>query len=110
MRQWDELGAEAVLGLIDLFRTTTPPRLETLEAAMAAGDAAIVVDEAHALKGAAGVLGLMPLHRLLQDVEADAQAGDLDAVRLTMDTVRSVHAATLAALDVYDRPAAAPPV
>ncbi|GAA0602183.1 PAS domain S-box protein [Caenispirillum bisanense] len=110
VRQWDDLGPEAVLGLIDLFRTTTPPRLDTLDAAMAAGDAATVVEEAHALKGAAGVLGLTPLHRLLQEVEADAQAGDLDAVRLTMAKVRRVHAATIDALAVYGAPAAAPEV
>lgn len=102
VRQWDDLGPRAVRGLVDLFRTTTPPRMETLEAALRAGDANAVVEEAHALKGAAGVLGLTPLHRLYQEVEADAMAGDLDAVSHTMTALRDTHAATLAALAVFD--------
>ncbi|MCA1940662.1 MAG: Hpt domain-containing protein, partial [Caenispirillum bisanense] len=102
VRQWDDLGPEAVRGLVELFRTTTPPRMATLDAAIAGGDAATVVDEAHALKGAAGVLGLAPLHRLYQEVEGDALAGDLDAVAQTMPALRRTYEETLAALAAFD--------
>lgn len=107
VRQWDDLGPTAVRGLVDLFRSTTPPRLQALEAALDRGDAEGVVEEAHALKGAAGVLGLTPLHRLYQEVEGDALAGDLDAVGLTMPALRRTHDATLAALAAFETEGAA---
>ncbi|SOD95160.1 PAS domain S-box protein [Caenispirillum bisanense] len=107
VRQWDDLGPEAVRGLVELFRTTTPPRMETLDAAITGGDAATVVDEAHALKGAAGVLGLTPLHRLYQEVEGDALAGDLDAVAQTMPALRRTYDETLRALAAFDAAPAA---
>lgn len=87
--------------LIDLFRNTTPPRLDALQSALDAGDAAAAVEEAHALKGAAGVLGLTPLHQLFSEMEADAQCGDIDAVQQVLPRARDVHARTLAVLEAF---------
>ncbi|EKV31817.1 hypothetical protein C882_3568 [Caenispirillum salinarum AK4] len=104
VRQWNELGPTAVRGLVELFRDTTPPRLDALEAALDAGDTDAAAEEAHALKGAAGVLGLTPVHALFSEMEADAQCGDADAVRQTLPRVRDLHARTIAALSVVTAP------
>lgn len=107
VRQWDELGPSAVTELVTLFRDTTPPRLEALEAALKADDAEAVAEEAHALKGAAGVLGLSPLHALLSEMEADARCGDVDAVREVLPRARTVLLRTLEALEHFISPSTA---
>ncbi|WP_404383846.1 PAS domain S-box protein [Caenispirillum salinarum] len=104
VRQWNELGPTAVRGLVELFRDTTPPRLDALEAALDAGDTDAAAEEAHALKGAAGVLGLTPVHALFSEMESDAQCGDADAVRQTLPRARDLHTRTMAALAVVMAP------
>lgn len=101
VRQWHDMGPAAVIGLIDLFRETTPPRLDALEAALTAEDAHTAAEEAHALKGAAGVLGLTPLHALYSEMEMDAQCGDIAAVKDTLPRAREVHHQTIAALEEF---------
>lgn len=90
--QSDSLGFGGLIRLVRLFARTSRRTLAALEAAAAAGDAAAVRDEAHRLRGAAGVLGLTRLSAALAAIEAEAAVGaDLD-VALDRDRIASLRA------------------
>lgn len=79
LRDLLELGAEEglVQELIALYQEDVPPRMTSLSEAMAAGDLARMLTEAHQLKGALGNLGLMRFADMAARIEAEARAGGL---------------------------------
>jgi CheY-like chemotaxis protein len=75
--------------LIELFLRDARPRLEKLEQALAARDAAGLAAVAHTLKGSASNLGARHLAALCATVEKHGKAGDLtEAANILLD-VRS---------------------
>ncbi|MGA2794467.1 MAG: response regulator [Roseiarcus sp.] len=63
----------------DLFLKDTPPRLEDLRDAMLREDASRLARLAHAMKGSAANLGARGMAAICSEVQARAEAGDLEA-------------------------------
>jgi HPt (histidine-containing phosphotransfer) domain-containing protein len=64
------LGDEAfVHRMIDLFLETAPPRVETIRAAVEAGDLPAAEHAAHSLKSSAAYLGAVPVQELAERIE-----------------------------------------
>jgi PAS domain S-box-containing protein len=55
--------------MIDLYLSNTPPRLETIRAAIATGDMEALIFAAHSLKGASGVFGASGMLALCQELD-----------------------------------------
>jgi signal transduction histidine kinase/CheY-like chemotaxis protein len=70
-------GRSMLARVLELFQSSTPELLAQLQAAVAAQDAALVRDAAHALKGSALGLGARPMASLCEQIEADARRGSL---------------------------------
>ncbi|CAN5329735.1 hypothetical protein BH10PSE6_BH10PSE6_30860 [soil metagenome] len=51
-------------------------------------DLATIARAAHRLKGASGMIGAAPLHRIAETIERDAKAGDLIGVRRMEEPLR----------------------
>lgn len=77
LRSLLDLGAEPALiqELLDLFELDIPPRLVSLEAAVAAGDAAGIMEEAHHLSGSLGNMGLSRFADLARCLEEHGREG-----------------------------------
>jgi HPt (histidine-containing phosphotransfer) domain-containing protein len=77
LRSLLDLGAEPALiqELLDLFEADVPPRLASLEAALAAGDAAGIMAEAHHLSGSLGNMGLSRFADLARRLEEQGREG-----------------------------------
>jgi histidine phosphotransfer protein HptB len=73
-----ELGAalgleeEEYRELIELFMITGPADLARIQSAMAENDLDQIIRSAHTIKGAAGNLGLVPLHETANRIEMQA--------------------------------------
>jgi HPt (histidine-containing phosphotransfer) domain-containing protein len=68
-------GDELLYKMIDLFLDNTPPRLEALRNAQAAGNLKAMSLEAHALKSSAGNFGALPMMDLAGRIEQLASEG-----------------------------------
>ena len=69
--------------LLDTYLVDGGPRMAELQTAAARGDLGRVQDVAHAMKSSSALLGVLPLAKLLQEVEDAARAGDPDVRPLT---------------------------
>jgi signal transduction histidine kinase/ligand-binding sensor domain-containing protein/DNA-binding response OmpR family regulator len=67
--------------LREAFLADLPRRRAELDTALAEGDGDTAGRVLHGIKGSAGYLGEAPLHALCSELEALADAGELDAVR-----------------------------
>lgn len=73
--------AEAdVVELLALAQTLAAEALASIQAQLAAGDLAALIESAHALKGNLLNMGLEELAALAKEMEAGAKAGDLETV------------------------------
>ncbi|HEX4632620.1 MAG TPA: response regulator [Gemmatimonadales bacterium] len=80
-RELTEAGAADALGpILDTFLADAPKRMETLIAAMRAGDAAAVAKAAHAFKSASATIGAAGLARMLADIEHRGKAKTVDGL------------------------------
>lgn len=77
--------------LISIFLADTPPRLAEVERALAANDAASLVQAAHSIKGAAGNFGANRFARCARDIEALGKAGDLAPVHALIPELRAAY-------------------
>ncbi|MFI7599991.1 Hpt domain-containing protein [Actinoplanes sp. NPDC049681] len=77
--------------LLRSYVAKTPPALERLAAAMAAGDVAEVQDLAHALKGSAANIGAAVLTGLFAGLEDAARDGRLPDSRVTLDRIQDAY-------------------
>src|SRR4051812_50226394 len=68
---------DVVAELIDVFVTDTPLRLGRMRDAVATDDAAMLEQEAHAVKGNASHFGAAELVRACETLEGLARRGDL---------------------------------
>jgi HPt (histidine-containing phosphotransfer) domain-containing protein len=62
-------GPGAIADLVESFLEDAPPRLERLDAALAAADLAAAAHEAHDLKSNAATLGAVRLARAMEEIE-----------------------------------------
>ncbi len=92
-------GPELVQELIGLLKEDAPPRLASVQAALASGDAATVIQEAHQLKGALGNLGLQKFADLAAQIETHAREGRLDPARGLAGLLPAAYEEALVALE-----------
>jgi HPt (histidine-containing phosphotransfer) domain-containing protein len=71
--------------LIDLYASDSSARLAALRAAFAAGDAATLASEAHALKSSSGNVAATAARELSARVEAAGRAGDAQSAGGVLD-------------------------
>ncbi len=95
-----DLGSDPdlVRELVDLLEADVPQRLEGLDGAFRAGDAARVVEEAHRLKGALGNMGFDRSADLARQVEDLARSGRMEAAALPAGALPEAYREGLAAL------------
>jgi HPt (histidine-containing phosphotransfer) domain-containing protein len=74
--------------LRDLFLTEGPLQLETLAQARGRGDANLVAQAAHRLKGTAVTFGAKDMQQLCLDIEQLAHAGSLPDTQPLIDRLR----------------------
>jgi signal transduction histidine kinase/DNA-binding response OmpR family regulator len=97
-KEYDDEELTMTREVIALFQADTPNRLDAIDAAVAAGDAAALATAAHALKGAAGNVGAMALHVAAGVLEAQAKSGMPSDAVLQAHNLRELWAATRAAI------------
>jgi two-component system, sensor histidine kinase and response regulator len=68
-------GADVITDLLNLFRSDVPGLLESLKAAIAAGDAKKLKESAHSLKGGAANLGAKKMAALCFELEKKGRDG-----------------------------------
>lgn len=66
-----------VIELIDAFLADSEPQVDSIEAAMAAGDAEALVRPAHTLKSAGATLGVTRLSAVARTLELAGRSGSL---------------------------------
>jgi two-component system sensor histidine kinase/response regulator len=94
--------------LVRLFGEDTPPRLERMEQAAQAGDAATVGKEAHAIKGSCSALGAMRLGHSCRLLEEMGRQGRLEALEAQVRALKDEYQFTLEELlNVSGAPASA---
>lgn len=76
-----------VAELVDEFLARAPQRIARMQAALTAGDAAVLEFEAHGLAGSCGVLGVLRLRICCRDVEEFAKKGELEKASAALDEV-----------------------
>ena len=74
----DDGSTGLVAELFELFKEDTPERLANMGAHLAAGEAGVVSELAHALKGSAGPMGASKMRGIAQDIEKATRAGRAD--------------------------------
>ena len=79
---------EAVAGILRMFASSAPERLEALGAAVQAGDGAAIGRAAHAFKSAASTIGARGLAGQLLDMESAAGKGDVARATGQMPALR----------------------
>ncbi|MGD8541620.1 MAG: Hpt domain-containing protein [Desulfobacteraceae bacterium] len=87
----EDLGLDEkdYLELLDLFLSTSRDDLETLAAAIAAGDCAQGTFAAHSLKGAAGNIGLAEFSDTARYIEEVTRRGSFDGVAEAAQVLRN---------------------
>ncbi len=87
----EDLGLDEkdYLELLDLFLATSRDDLETLAAAIAAGDCAQGTFAAHSLKGAAGNIGLAEFSDTARYIEEVTRRGSFDGVAEAAEVLRN---------------------
>ena len=68
-----------------LFKAETPRRLKAIQEGIEAGSASAVMEGAHALKGASGLMGAQIVFTLARDMETKAKSGGLPARESSME-------------------------
>ena len=75
-----ELGGEDDPGLfnelVDVFLVDTPPRIDTMEAAVRDGDCEALMAAAHSLKSSAANMGAVRLSGICKLLESSSRAGE----------------------------------
>ncbi len=98
---WGEEAGDVIRELIEMFLKNTPGMIEEMGRALEAGNAKELRRLAHTLKSNAGTLGAMRLSSACRQLEALADAGNLDEARQVYERVRSEYASAEEALRLY---------
>ncbi|HEX2064512.1 MAG TPA: response regulator, partial [Acidimicrobiales bacterium] len=99
-----DLGARSGIDMLaelgSIYAQETPPRLAALRAAVAAGDAVAVREQAHTIKGTAVALGASGLAEQAARLEAMGREGRLEGAEQLVDEVEAESERVARALDV----------
>ena len=99
LRLLAEVGdSEAVAEVISVFQSDTQARIRTLHPALAAGDAARLRAQAHAIKGSAAQVGARQVAEISREIEVAAVAGDLGRVAGLLPALESEFSAVRRAM------------
>jgi two-component system sensor histidine kinase/response regulator len=99
LRRLGERTGEDVLGqVIASYRQDGPERVEAIRRALAEGDLDTLCQAAHALGGAAAVLGALPLAGICAELEDRAGQRDVDGCRERLGALDAAHRDLLGAL------------
>jgi HPt (histidine-containing phosphotransfer) domain-containing protein len=83
----EDIGADEVADLLDVFLDDVPQQLELLSDGLDAGDCAMIGRVAHTLKSTSALVGADDAASRLRELESAAEAGDLDRLRETAPEV-----------------------
>lgn len=72
---------DVLVEVLQLFLDEVPKKLQTMQSAVQAGDAALVARAAHSLRGSAGNIGAVSLLDASRRIENLATANDLEKVQ-----------------------------
>ena len=98
----DDGGVGLLKEMAGLFREDTPERIQALEATLAAGNLAALADVAHAIKGAAGTMGITRLRAVAAELEGGGRKGTFSAEPGSLvEQLKRDYAEGLAALDGF---------
>ena len=88
--------------MLGLFRNDTPDRIRAIEATLASGDLADMADVAHAIKGAAGTMGVPRLRAIAAELEGAGRRGSfgIDSA-LLLEQLKETYADAVAALEAF---------
>lgn len=96
-------GNTLLLGeMTALFKAETPRRLAAIRTGLETGNASVVMEAAHALKGASGLMGAQIVFALARELEMKAKAGDLPSGEATLEAWTSLDEAVLKAQEAID--------
>jgi HPt (histidine-containing phosphotransfer) domain-containing protein len=95
-----DLGADLdlVRELVGLFVEDVPPRLISIQKALAEGNVDQVMEDAHHLKGSLGNMGLLRFADLARQMEEEARAGSLKSAPELLEAMHSAFPEGHAAL------------
>jgi len=85
--------------LIVMFREDSPPRLVSIDAGLASGDATGIAKDAHSLKGSAANFGAGRFRELSQAIESAGKSGDLSTVPPLLEQLKLEYTRVQEALD-----------
>jgi HPt (histidine-containing phosphotransfer) domain-containing protein len=86
-RRYEDEHAGFLAEVVRAFLDDLSVRLPKLEAAVGAGDAVVVREQTHTIRGAALQLGAVPLARAAEPLEEDARTGDLSRARAHLERI-----------------------
>jgi HPt (histidine-containing phosphotransfer) domain-containing protein len=88
--------------MVGLFKEDTPGRIQAIEVTLASGELADMADLAHAIKGAAGTMGVPRVRAVAEELEGSGRKGSfaVDA-GLLLEQLKESYADALAALDGF---------
>ena len=85
--------------MFGLFEEDTPERIQALEAALASRQMAELADVAHAIKGAAGTMGIPKLRAVAAELEGGGRKGAFSAEPgLLLEQLKAAYAEGMVAL------------
>ncbi len=105
LRQLLELdeGKPALLReMAALFKIETPRRLQAIQEGLEAASAQAVMEAAHALKGASGLMGAQLVFALAREIEMTARSGELPPRDSAREAVFKLGAAVADAQEAID--------
>jgi HPt (histidine-containing phosphotransfer) domain-containing protein len=94
----DALGGDAFAEIVSLYVQESSRLLEELDEALAAGDAATVMQRSHSLGTSSATVGAATLAARCKDLERGARAGTLGADDEIIAELRSLHTRSVDAL------------
>ena len=83
-----ELFGDDPMTLAEIEREFLDTAREAVREIAETGDLGTIARAAHRLKGASGMIGAAPLHRIAEAIERDVKAGDLKRVRQMQEQLR----------------------
>lgn len=89
---------EVLAAVLEILREQGPSRLDAMERAVEAGEAAALESAAHALKGSASMLGMPTLSRLSLEVETLGADGRMDEAAALLPRLRAALERVLEAI------------
>jgi HPt (histidine-containing phosphotransfer) domain-containing protein len=98
----DEGKSSLLREMAALFKAETPRRLRAIREGLDAGSAAQVMEAAHALKGAAGLMGAQVAFTLARELEIKAKTESLPSPEISMEAWSKLSQAVVDAQDAID--------